>query len=182
MSKIVILLVFTDLRREFLISVKEQLEKVFRLPVEFYGTMLDFSQAYNFRRNQYLSSSIIEVFSKYKRNRKEKWIVLIDVDLYAPGYNFIFGEADWRRGIAVISTIRLKPEFYGGRPDEKLFVERLLKEITHELGHLYLLTHCENPRCVMYFSNTILDTDRKEKDFCFICKSLLKAHLILESF
>lgn len=182
MGKIAVLLVFTELEKETMLTIKQHLESTFALPVEFYGLILDLSEAYNFKRNQYSSSLIIEILSRYKKNRKEKWITIVDVDLYGPGYNFVFGEANWSKGIAVVSKTRLRPEFYGSKPNEKLFTERLLKEITHELGHLFFLTHCENPKCVMYFSNTILDTDKKEKEFCFICKCLLRAYQILENF
>ncbi|QER42236.1 archaemetzincin family Zn-dependent metalloprotease [Thermodesulfobacterium sp. TA1] len=180
MKKISIFLVYTDLKDEILLVLKSHLEAVFGCPVNFYGLVFDFSQAYNPKRNQYRSTKIIDLFSKYKKNPREKWVVLVDVDLYAYGLNFVFGEADLRRGIAVVSFVRLNPEFYGLEFDEKLFTERLIKEVTHEIGHLFFLPHCFNPGCVMAFSNTIRDTDRKGKNFCLICDSRLKAYLSME--
>ena len=90
-----------------------------------------------------------------------------DVDLYVPGLNFVFGEADILKGIAIISLARLREEFYGLPSNEDLFKERALKEAVHELGHLYGLRHCTDPDCVMNFSNTLYDTDRKSCKFCF---------------
>jgi archaemetzincin len=34
------------------------------------------------------------------------------------------------------------------------------------LGHTYGLQHCSDPKCVMYFSNTLGETDRKRDKFC----------------
>jgi archaemetzincin len=92
---------------------------------------------------------------------EEKILGVVDIDLYAPGLNFVFGEADMNSGVAIISLCRLRPEHYGLPPDESLFLERVIKEAIHELGHTYGLGHCHNSRCVVYFSNSLPDTDRK---------------------
>ncbi len=94
---------------------------------------------------------------------------MTSVDLYAPGLNFVFGEALVFRGPALISVYRLRPEYYGMLWDEGLFHERVLKEAVHELGHTLGLGHCKNPRCVMFFSNSILETDRKSAQLCRLC-------------
>ena len=49
-----------------------------------------------------------------------------------------------------------------------------LKEMIHELGRVYGLDHCSYPKCIMYFSNSISDTDRKTAEFCDICKNTLE--------
>lgn len=56
---------------------------------------------------------------------------------------------------------------------ESLFHLRAVKEAVHELGHTYGLGHCRNPRCVMSFSNSLRDVDRKERDFCPSCRRKL---------
>ena len=85
------------------------------------------------------------------------------------GLNFVFGEADPENGRAVISLKRLYPSFYGQSDNEKLFQERTLKEAVYELGHTYGFPHCPDPQCVMHFSNSIADTDRKSLEFCKSC-------------
>ncbi|RMD53346.1 MAG: archemetzincin, partial [Nitrospirae bacterium] len=99
------------------------------------------------------------------------------VDLYADGLNFVFGEADILRGVAIISLTRLHQSFYGLPEDRGLFIERALKEAVHELGHLYGLRHCPDPHCVMHFSNSLLDTDKKSYKFCAICRRKLKENI-----
>ena len=95
-------------------------------------------------------------------------------DIYTPSMNFVFGlaEIDGRR--VLVSTKRLSPEFYSMSPDRKLFRIRILKEVMHELGHALGLAHCPDPVCVMHFSNSIIDTDRKNWSYCPACSTKLK--------
>jgi archaemetzincin len=95
------------------------------------------------------------------------------VDLTAPGLNFVFGLADPPARCAVISLARLYPEFYGQPRNPALFKERAVKEAVHELGHLLGLDHCPDPACVMAFSNSLADTDRKGPGFCERCRERL---------
>jgi len=97
------------------------------------------------------------------------------VDLYAGRLNFVFGEADPGTGIAVVSTHRLRPEFYGGASNRGLLFSRLVKEAVHELGHIFMLGHCPDPTCAMHFSNSILDTDIKGPGLCPRCRFKLGA-------
>jgi archaemetzincin len=83
----------------------------------------------------------------------EKMLGIVAHDLYVPGLNFVFGEASQR--VAVISLTCLRQEFYRLPQDQSLFRKRALTETVHGLGHTYGLGHCENPRCVMFFSNSL---------------------------
>ncbi len=102
---------------------------------------------------------------------------IVPVDLYEPDLNFVFGVASPITGTAVISTYRLHNSFYGLPEDENIFIERVLKEAVHEIGHVLGLPHCPNPKCVMHFSNSIEDTDRKSYYFCENCYIKVKKAL-----
>jgi len=84
-----------------------------------------------------------------------------------PGLNFVFGVAEG--DYALVFTARLLGE---------LLVTRILKEVIHEVGHTLGLGHCENPSCVMHFSNTLMDTDRKGPGFCPRCMVKVRRALI----
>jgi archaemetzincin len=88
--------------------------------------------------------------------------------------NFVFGEAYKGRRIAAIYLPRLRQEFYGLESNELVFHERIVKEAIHELGHTFGLFHCNNKLCVMHFSNSLYDTDIKEKRFCLDFKDNLR--------
>ncbi len=124
--------------------------------------------AFNIDRQQYLSTMLL---GEIERMGIQGVVLgIADEDLYAQGLNFIFGEADRDRQVAVISIARLRKEFYGGSPDEELLIDRAVKEAVHEIGHVVGLPHCPRAECVMYFSNTIGDTDRKGARPCGICR------------
>ena len=121
------------------------------------------------RRRQYHSSRILSrITARYQPAHSDRVLGVTEADLYVPSLNFVFGEAG-RDGSAIISLFRLRPEFYGETRDVGLFLERASKEAVHELGHMLGLDHCPDPGCVMFFSNSIIDTDRKNRTFCKTC-------------
>jgi len=126
--------------------------------------------AFDQKRKQHLSTAILKAIVKQKEYAPfEKILGIVDHDLFVPELNFVFGEASPKA--AVISLTRLKQTFYRLPEDQNLFHRRVLTEAVHELGHTYGLGHCENPRCVMFFSNSLADTDRKGSEFCPSCKN-----------
>jgi archaemetzincin len=130
--------------------------------------------AYDSRRNQFHSSFVLaKIHQCAEKLMADRVLGITDVDLYVPRLNFVFGEAECSGRAAVISLYRLRPEFYGLSPDSALFARRSVKEAVHEIGHTLGLGHCRDPSCVMFFSNSILDTDRKKSTFCERCYSLV---------
>ncbi len=128
-------------------------------------------EAFDKIRRQYRSDIILSLVHSYAERAKtpDRVLGVIDADLFVPNLNFVFGEAECPGKAALISLWRLRQEFYGAPPNFELFVERSTKEAVHELGHTFGLGHCANPFCVMYFSNSIFETDRKKSLFCSQC-------------
>lgn len=101
-------------------------------------------------------------------------------DIYYKGLNFVFGLDD-PRGVCIISIARLKPEFYGQKPNFGILTDRSVKEAVHEIGHNLGLGHCMHPFCVMAFSPSADDIDKKNKEFCSSCKMRLRSKgIVLE--
>ena len=91
------------------------------------------------------------------------------MDLTTPDYDFIFGEADFAAGIATLSTFRLKED----TSDPEVLNSRIIKEATHEIGHLFNLGHCEDPNCVMSFSvGELSKIDSKKAVLCRHCPEI----------
>ena len=128
-------------------------------------------KAFDKTRNQHRSNFILTLIQAYASKRKDTNRILgvTDVDIFVPELNFVFGEAALQGKAALISLWRLKPEFNGSPPDTGVLAERSLKEAVHELGHTLGLRHCPRSSCVMHFSNSVFDTDRKKSLFCDDC-------------
>jgi archaemetzincin len=128
-------------------------------------------EAYSTARHQYRSDIILGTIRSFAETQEsfDRVLGVVDVDLFVPRLNFVFGEAEYLGKAAVISLWRLRPQFYGKTSDNHILVDRATKEALHELGHTFGLKHCANPFCVMYFSNSIFETDRKQSLFCNKC-------------
>jgi len=125
------------------------------------------------KRHQYLATTIVQALrEESERCHSNRILGVVDHDLYVPELNFVFGLASG--AVAVIALARLRQGFYGLLEDPSLFQKRALTEAVHELGHTYGLPHCGNRRCVMFFSNTLQDTDRKNSTFCRQCQEQLQ--------
>jgi archaemetzincin len=133
-------------------------------------------EAFDEDRQQYLSNFLLGKVQTYAGGKKklDRVLGVANVDICAQELNFVFGEAEHPGKAALISMWRLRPEFYGKTPNTELLIERATKEAVHEIGHTLGLQHCSNPFCVMYFSNSIFETDRKQSLFCSKCQSKIE--------
>ncbi len=162
-----------DVGSDLLSHLELRLEEIFSQPVATCQPLGYPAHAYDKGRRQYLSIPTLELLSGY-RGSYDRALGVTDVDLYVPGREFIFGQADTVNQVAVISTVRLDRRFYHLPPDDELFLTRAVKEAVHEVGHTYGLKHCDRIECVMFLSNTIRDTDKKGEGFCPPCSKRLK--------
>ncbi len=104
-------------------------------------------------------------------------IVLTDLPIYSSSDNtilFLFGETHLKHRCGVVSTFKLKEQYYDRQKDNVLFEQRVIKEIIHEIGHILIgFTHCEENSCVMRFSKDIDEIDKKSYYLCETCKTKL---------
>ena len=109
-------------------------------------------KAYDARRSQYKARPFLKTLEIHADHSTHA-LGLVDLDLFVPDLNFIFGTAQFG-GNAIMALPRLRQSFYGLPDDDSLFFERTVKEAFHELGHVLGLRHCTN-HCVMQFSNSL---------------------------
>jgi archaemetzincin len=163
-----------NVEEDFLSKLSERIRLKFNAEVKLKNPINLPKESYNLSRNQYYSTKILYyLLSCSSSINVDKILGVTNVDLYVPRLNFVFGEALCPGKAAIISLFRLNPKLYNEENGDKL-LERAVKEAVHELGHTFGLMHCENPTCVMFFSNSLLDTDKKTEEFCLKCKKKLE--------
>jgi len=170
----IILVLLSKINKHILELMKQGIEQTFDRTVETRAKIRSLDYTYDSSRNQYISPRLLSRLWRIKKDYHDKILGIVDVDLYSPEFDFIFGETEISSGVATVSLYRLRPEHYHLHPNSKVFVERAVKEAVHELGHLYHLDHCTNPKCVMHFSTSLVDVDMKGQAFCSKCQQKLK--------
>ncbi len=132
-------------------KIADALKENFGVEIEDAGFLALPEDVYNKKRKQYNAKYLMRFIPDFS-------IWIVDADIYVEGMNFIFGLAMANR--AIVSCYRI--------PDEII-----AKEVVHEVGHLFGLSHCKND-CVMKFSNSVKDAIMKPSFLCNECKKKLK--------
>ncbi len=146
-------------------------EEILCVPCKVLPVRLDPEFAFHGERQQYHSSEILQRMQSFLTTDSWRVLGIATVDLYIPILTFVFGEAQMGGPCAVLSTYRLRQEFYGLPSNIELLRQRLLKEAVHELGHTLNLIHCDDYRCVMASSHAVEWIDLKGSALCGACRS-----------
>lgn len=156
-------------------EIADKVSRALKSPVSL--ELIDFPLTRSFRseRKQYDADVFLREMGRFSEPG-DKVVFIVREDMFSKQLNFVFGLAG--TDSCVVATARLDPRFYGkvddGEKAGALFKDRILKEIIHELGHTLGMPHCDDAKCVMVFSNSIADVDRKGADFCKHCQKALK--------
>ena len=153
--------------------LSRRLTQIFDLQVETHAAGFDPESAFDAGRGQYNSTLLLAQLLREPIDGG-RILGITGVDLFIPVLTYVFGEAQLDGRAAVVSSHRLAPEGYGLPANPDLLFKRIVKESVHELGHTYGLDHCPDSTCVMFFSNSLRDTDRKSSDFCPDCLRRLR--------
>ncbi len=170
----ILIVAINPVDRSLLTSLVRPLAETFSIGVEVAQAIpLDGSFALNVSRNQYGSTPLISALLEKFEDFRGKILGVTSVDLFVPVLTYVFGEAQLDGKVAVVSSHRLRDEYYGLGPNRELLQLRLLKESVHELGHAFGLLHCNNYLCVMHSSTGVEEIDLKTERLCAECKARL---------
>ena len=167
------LISFGYFERDYLSEILHDVEREFEIPVKTREGYIDLSDYFDPARKQYNGNKLLEDIESRFATERTKTLGIFNVDLFIPILTFIFGQAFLNGNCGIVSAFRLRNERYGIESNEHIFVDRLKKEVIHELGHAFGLIHCKNPVCVMRSSTYVEDIDQKEWSFCPECKRKL---------
>jgi archaemetzincin len=110
---------------------------------------------FDFERKQYRIDQILNWLVTRHDPGNFREVGVLPVDVYAPGYNFLFGQAKICGPACVASTARMSQGIVFAR---RTPVQRWHAIVRHELGHALGLQHTSE-RSVMHYSNTLNGLD-----------------------
>lgn len=155
-----------EIQSNILDIIANNLNKRFKNKFYFGGGIDIPENSYDKFKDQYDSETILKTL-KNEIGENEKVVGITSKDIYFGELNFVFGLS--AEDVCVVSTARLDPQFYGNPANFDVLIKRVLKEIIHEVGHMFGLEHCKNLECVMNFSNSVSYVDDKKDKFCKDC-------------
>ena len=162
-----------DLSTELMAALAGEIQRVFGFSVTIDSVLQDLSFALDQNRNQHHSTMILERLAAKAPARAVKVIAIAQVDLFIPILTHVYGEAQLGGTASVVSTFRLN-EGRSGMSISPKYMDRIVKEAIHELGHTFNLRHCPEDTCIMHYCRNEEDVDRKSDELCRYCKVMLE--------
>lgn len=151
-------------------SIRRHIFDKYRLKTRDDHRRLEVGPAYDSVRNQYNTSTLLQKVIADPPEDAYRILAVTNVDLFLPIFTFQFGQAQLNGLGGIFSTHRLHNDFYGLPHDDGIYMDRVIKEAIHELGHTFGLVHCYDPFCVMRSSTYVEDVDQKTSEFCTSCR------------
>jgi archaemetzincin len=162
---------------EVLERVEAQLLRTFGLDIRRAAPQGEPEHALDATRGQWSSTEILKLLLTQAPPEPARLLGITERDLFVPVLSFVYGQAQLRGRVAVISLARLRAEFYGLPGDPQILATRAAKEAVHEVGHLFGLVHCPDRRCPLSLSIGLEDLDFKTAEPCASCSALLTGSL-----
>ena len=161
-----------DLSTELVEAIAGEIQRVFGFSTGIDCILDDLSFALDHNRNQHNSTMILEQLAASAPGQALKVIAVAQVDLFIPILTHVYGEAQLGGTACVVSTFRLN-EGRSVMNISQQYIERIVKEAIHELGHTFDLRHCPEATCIMHYCRNEEDVDRKSNELCRYCKVML---------
>ncbi len=173
----ILLIALSNISPYFFNNLQTTLHNTFHRDVEVSDRIGNLNYAYDSKRHQYSSPRILSRLKRIKKRSIDKVLGLVDVDIYSPGYDFVYGEADINAGVATLSINRLIGDSGSVQDEDRVVADRLGREAVHEVGHLYGLGHCPKSRCVMRTCTCLEEVDEAGNELCESCAGELRSNL-----
>ena len=154
-------------------AVVSEIEQVFGFATETGSVLDDLNFALDLNRQQYHSTLILEELAANIPADCFRILAIAQVDLFIPILTHVYGEAQLGGTACIVSTFRLN-EGRSGLNIAPRYVERIVKEAIHELGHTFNLRHCPEHTCIMHYCRNEEDVDRKSGELCRYCKIMVE--------
>ncbi|WP_347216307.1 archaemetzincin [Chryseobacterium sp.] len=173
---------FNELQKKEIDLTKEYLKIYFQLETKILPVLPNSIFPKNVKRifkdgqEQIWAGYVLDSFL-IKRKPKDAVILMgiTERDLYPiPEWNYVFGLASYEKGVGVTSIYR----FANGHLMDSNFNESLLRVMkisSHEIGHMFGITHCLTANCVMNGTNTLSETDFHYARACSLCQKKLNS-------
>ncbi len=150
-----------------------EIKQVFGFSTETSSILQDLSFALDDNRNQYHSTAILGRLAANLPPQVVRVLAIAQVDLFIPILTHVYGEAQLGGAACIVSTFRLNEGRSGINISQK-YIDRIVKEAIHELGHTFNLRHCPEQTCIMHYCRNEEDVDRKSDQLCRYCIIMLE--------
>jgi len=157
---------------DILSLVSREIEMFFGYETKTIPLLENIDFAIDFKRNQYYSTIVREKLAERAPCNAINVLAITEYELFIPILTHVFGEAQLGGKTCIISTYRLVKDL-PSMEWEKALKLRIVKEALHELGHTFKLRHCKDKSCIMRYSRSMQDVDRKSNQLCRYCRRLL---------
>lgn len=132
-----------------------------RDPLDISGAMITEREHPQGGQRQLLTGDILSLLARQLPSDAFCMVGITMVDLYPdPSWNFVFGQASLRNRVGVYSFARYAAD------DPRRTLERSMKVMAHETGHMFGIGHCTYFECLMNGSNHLQEADRRPAFLC----------------
>ena len=106
--------------------------------------------AWDFARGQYDGERILDWMFVTRPEGAWRYLAVTADDVYAPDVDMVYGYANTRDRVAVVSLNRFAADLGSDDPDRRAVArDRVVRAAFHEIGHTLGLRHCDHEGCLM---------------------------------
>ncbi|MBB6372234.1 archaemetzincin [Chryseobacterium shigense] len=175
---------FDELQEKEIELTKEYLSKYFQLETKVLPVLSNTIFPKTVKRlstegqEQILAGYVLNsILIKRKPKDAVVFMGITEKDLFPkPEWNYVFGLASYEDGVGVTSMYRFS-DGYLSDANFNESLERLMKISSHEIGHMFGVSHCLNANCVMNGTNSLSETDYHFARACSLCQQKLNSSL-----